>query len=182
MWHRTERATWLALFLRCTSGLNENGMFSDFIQDICLCYCLLAYFIWSGTDAESWVITSEFLFTDTPRIAEWMQSCPSWVIGIVEKRLDGSEISTQIRQILHLVRLLYGTTCLKWHGKINQRKSFKRLKNGHRVINLNADTQNKFERIYFPYARELGTCESFCCPWKDIYMAVYYYANQSGLK
>ncbi len=34
---------------------------------------------------------------------------------------------------------------------------------------------------FFPYARELGTCESFCCPWKNIYMAIYYNANQSGL-
>lgn len=90
-------ATWLALCLRCT---NENDMFSFFIEDICLCFCLLAYFIWTGTDAESWVITTKFLYMDTLRIAEWMQSCPSWVIGIVEIRLDGSEISTQIRQIL----------------------------------------------------------------------------------
>lgn len=55
--------------------------------------------MWSGTDGESWVITTKPLFTDILCIAEWMQSCPSWVIGIVEKRLDGWEISTQIRQI-----------------------------------------------------------------------------------
>jgi len=35
-----------------------------------------------------------------------MQSCPSWVIGIVEIRLDGLEISTQIRQILSPLSLI----------------------------------------------------------------------------
>lgn len=104
----------------CMSVVNENDMFSSFIQDICLCFCLLAYFIWSGTDAESWVITTKFLFTDTLRIAEWMQSCPSWVIGIVEIRLDGSDISTQIRQILSPLLLVV------WYNLFEMGKAWKK--------------------------------------------------------